>query len=427
MKSKLIWTIFFLLFLTTLVRGGYLEKYLAQNGDLEWEILSHQILEEGSSLYHLQFTSQHWQEYTWTHRLYLIQPERIQEEKPIFLYISGSGSGEMELNTGRQLAHKLDIPVAILMDVPNQPLFQNLWEDDLLAYTLEQTLLSGDYTWPLLFPMTKAVLKAMDTLTAFSREYYHQEREDFKFILTGGSKRGWTAWLTAPKDPRVVALIPVSYDNLNLPLQMEHQLEIFGDYSSQIHSYTQRGIQEYLQVEEGKKLAASIDPYSYLSDILQPKLIIIGTNDEYWPLSALNLYQQELQGETHLLYLPGTAHDASDWSRVLPTMEAFIYSITHGIALPALKGEKEGASYQVVVENNIPAREIRFWRAISPTRDFREASWNMEERKKGTVWAQFSIKREGDHYQAFFAEGLFDLLGKEFTLSTPVTILPRED
>lgn len=424
MKKLVLWLLLCLcLVFNTTVLGSYLQEYVEKRSDPGWKVVAHQPFHEGDSLYLVNFQSQEWQTIPWVHRLFIVEPGITQEENSIFLYISGSGQGEEEVSMARQIAHNLKSPVAILMDVPNQPLFEGLWEDDLLSYTLEQTLLTGDYSWPLLFPMTKAVIMAMDTLSSFHNQYLTQQ--DVEFIISGGSKRGWTAWLTAAVDSRVIGLIPISYDNLDLPKQMKHQLEVFGEYSTSIDEYTQRGIQDSLTTEEGKRLASAIDPYSYLEDILQPKLIVVGTNDPYWPLAAINLYYHTLQGDTHLLYLPDIGHDAGDWKRVLATMQAFFLSLNRGVELPHLLGEWREDTLQVLIENNFPARELRLWRATSCTRDFRQASWDVIARKKATTEAQFSIEKDMENWQAFFVEGVFDFYGEHFYLSTPVTIIPK--
>jgi len=66
-------------------------------------------------------------------------------------------------------------------------------------------------------PMTKSAVRAMDTVTAFlgsSREVTSGGR----FVVAGGSKRGWTTWTTAAVDKRVVGIIPIVIDVLNIEL-----------------------------------------------------------------------------------------------------------------------------------------------------------------------------------------------------------------
>src|SRR5207248_8344071 len=143
---------------------------------------------------------------------------------------------------GLEFAKRTGTPVAVLYNIPNQPLYGGKKEDALIAETFVRFLEAGgkDEEWPLLFPMAKSVCKAMDALQEFSKEHFKQELKDF--IISGASKRGWTTWLAGAADPRVRAIAPMVIDVLNMPAQMKHQLACYGKYSEMIHDYEERNL-----------------------------------------------------------------------------------------------------------------------------------------------------------------------------------------
>ena len=111
--------------------------------------------------------------------------------------------------------------VAILWQVPNQPLYDDLTEDALISYTLHNYLNDIDLTWPLLFPMTKSAVRAMDVVQHFSKKEI--KRKIDHFVVSGASKRGWTTWLTGANDSRVKAIAPMVIDVLNMPVNIDYQ------------------------------------------------------------------------------------------------------------------------------------------------------------------------------------------------------------
>ena len=64
--------------------------------------------------------------------------------------------------------------------------------------------------------MTKSAVRAMDTVTSLVLSTSGNALTVDKFVVAGGSKRGWTTWTTAVVDPRVIAIAPIVIDMLNV-------------------------------------------------------------------------------------------------------------------------------------------------------------------------------------------------------------------
>jgi PhoPQ-activated pathogenicity-related protein len=312
--------------------------------------------------------------------------------------------------------------VARLDDVPNQPLYGHR-EDGLIAYTFEQFLRTGDDDWPLLVPMTRSAVKAMDAISQIVEREWHVSLN--RFFVTGASKRGWTSWLTGAADPRVAGVVPVVFDNLDFAAQMKNQKAIWNEYSAQIGDYTERSLPMLTDTEGGRKLIALVDPYSYRDTLARvPKLVVNGTNDPYWELDAINLYWNDLRGVKAVLEVPNAGHAAGSDPRVLPTMAAFVDRVSNGKAMPELRwsGTERGAK---IVVSEAP-RSVTIWVAQSPTRDFRRATWSpVAARRDGDGYAAeprlTDVPR--DRYVAVIGEATFAAEAAPFTVSTPVRIL----
>ena len=125
------------------------------------------------------------------------------------------------------------------MMVPNQPLVfhgdgKPRVEDDLVAYTWVQYFKTGDPTWPARNPMVKSAVRAMDTITAVMATKAGGEVPVNKFVVAGGSKRGWTTWLTGAVDQRVVAIVPIVIDVLNVEKSMRHHYAAYGFWAPSV-------------------------------------------------------------------------------------------------------------------------------------------------------------------------------------------------
>ncbi|HTQ10153.1 MAG TPA: PhoPQ-activated protein PqaA family protein, partial [Fimbriimonadaceae bacterium] len=207
--------------------------------------------DEQSGIFSL--TSGPWQGSEWNHQVVIVRPNGSDAAHGMaVLYITGGEPNPLDIEEAQTIADRANLPVAMLFHIPNQPIF-DLWEDDLIAHTFERFIDTGDLTWPLLYPMTRAAIRAMDML--------EEAAGIAKFVVTGASKRGWTTWLTAATgDARVIGIAPMVIDNLNFPAQMAHQIECWGGYSEQIEDYTRRELQNEMDSIRGGELVAMMDP-----------------------------------------------------------------------------------------------------------------------------------------------------------------------
>jgi len=372
----------------------------------------------------LKVRSQVWRGLPWDHTVQIYVPAAMKHPKTALLLITGGEPGITETALGATLAPRLEAPLAVVYNTPNQPLFDGKKEDDLIAHTFEEYLKSGDSSWPLLFPMVRGATAAMDAIQDYSKKELPAPVEGF--VVTGASKRGWTTWLTAAADKRVTGIAPMVFDNLNFNAQMPRQLELWGKYSEQIDDYSRRGLQQKMSSREGKQLVSMVDPWYYRKQLKMPKLIINGANDRYWSTDSTRIYWDELKGEKSLLSVPNAGHGLEDRVRILNSMTAFFHSVASGRPMPRLKQKlaaKDG-KVRVAVKTDFKPLEVRVWVARAPDLDFRPVKWEATPvpLRDGGKEYFLELPAAAAGGRAVFAEAEYEQDGRRFTLSTPTTV-----
>jgi PhoPQ-activated pathogenicity-related protein len=419
------------------VQTGILAEYVARpDPDFGWfERSSGRI--GGTSYVELGLVSQEWRGVTWKHQLYIVRPSTLKTYATHAMLIIAGSSWKEEYNDPgprthmsksapiyAQLAEKLGTPIAVLLQVPFQPMFDQLTEDWLIAYTFERYLQTGDSDWPLLLPMVKSCVRAMDAVQAYTKHKWDLKLETF--TVTGASKRGWTTWLTGAVDRRATAIAPMVIDVLNMGPQMKHAKETWGGPSEKVEPYTKRGLLDKLASPEGRRLLEIVDPYSYRAALDQPKLIINGTNDDYWVTDATNLYWDDLPGEKHLLYVPNNNHGLKDYGRVVGSVLALHQHQAGRKPLPKFTWSfAEEPSSVTLMATGEPRPEImRVWITSSPIPDLRKAAWNSETLRVVNGKAGYRVATSKS-YQAFFIEAEFQN-GRPLPLylSTTMRVIP---
>jgi PhoPQ-activated pathogenicity-related protein len=393
--------------------------------DFAWSLVSKQRV-KGTLIYRLSLTSQRWHENVWQHDLMVYEPARLLHQDHMLLFITGGNNGnqprEQEIAMGASLASLCGARVALLHQVPNQPLMDGRVEDDLITETWLRYLATGDTSWPLLFPMVKSAVKAMDALEAFA---VSEKWSPLKGVVTAGaSKRGWTSWLAPAADDRVIATAPMVIDMLNFPVQIKHQYKMWGEASEQLHDYTSKDLIPKDGVPRpGReaKLWEMMDPYSYRSRVRIPKLLIVGANDPYWTTDAMNHYWDDLVSDNSI-YRGANAGHALEGKReqALSTLGVFFRHAVMGKAMPMMtwKPILEPGEIGINVSSNQEPTAAKLWLANSNTMDFRQSVWEANAMPRAVSgWEQTQAIENGRHC-AVYAELVFDYEGIPFMLST---------
>jgi PhoPQ-activated pathogenicity-related protein len=215
-------------------------------------------------------------------------------------------------------------------------------------------------------------------------------------------------------------------DVLNMEYQMRLQKSTFGKPSEEIQDYTERGLTEQLESPEANALRAIVDPFSYRDQLTQPKLIILGTNDRYWPLEALNLYWDGLSGSKYVMYVPNNGHGLNDIGRLSGSLLAFHQHMAAGKPLPRLtwKFEQQDGRTRLRVDSDVVPQRVDTWFASAPSRDFREAKWSSRPARQDGKSFVCELQRPESGYAAMFGELVYDGQPLPYFLSTNVRIVP---
>jgi len=392
-----------------------LESYL-HNGDksFKWEIKDTHTYGDITA-YEVLLTSQKWREHTWKHQLSVLVPKEVNYDGALLFITGGSvKNGEPNWNGHDDkfnraistLATANKAVVAVLRQTPNQPLYDNLTEDALISYTLHQFKKDGDYTWPLLFPMVKSAVRAMDAVQELGKQTLHKDIN--RFVVSGASKRGWTTWLTGASDKRAVAIAPMVIDVLNMPVNLDYQMKIWNKYSEQIDDYVKLGIPQTVHSKDGSAVTEMIDPYSYRKKLTMPKMIFMGTNDEYWTVDAVKNYIGQIPGENYIHYVPNVGHDLGDKRQALEALSAFFGNTLAKKPYPACQWTvtttKKGIDLNIKTTAD-KLENVTVWSANSTDMIFQDEKWegkSLDIKNKDKISLTEAYPASG--YRAFYVD-----------------------
>jgi PhoPQ-activated pathogenicity-related protein len=420
-----------------------LDQYVhAPDDSYSWRIVSSQE-SRGMKTMVVDMISQNWRtsedvdRTQWQHWVTVSIPNQVRS--PIGLLFIGGGRNAGDPPEGpnemlQSIARATGTMVAELRMVPNQPLTfhqdgQGRIEDDLIGYTWDQFLQTGDPTWPARNPMVKSAVRAMDTMTAVAASDAGGGQTVERFVVTGGSKRGWTTWLTGAVDQRVVGIVPIVIDVLNIDPSMRHHFAAYGFWAPAIGDYVQHRIMERMGHPRLKELYDLVDPHQYRDRLTMPKFIVNATGDQFFLPDSSQFYWDDLLQPKYLRYVPNADHGLRD-SDAVESLTAFYSLILEDKQGPQFSWSRPEPGTLQVQPKDQP-REVRLWQATNPAaRDFRVetlgrkfTSTVLQPQADGQYVATLSPPEEG--WTAFFVELTYDVGGIfPLKLTTGVAVIP---
>jgi PhoPQ-activated pathogenicity-related protein len=420
-----------------------LDDYIAKRDPTySWKLVK-TIPGDGYTTFVLDLKSQSWRSLpqvdraVWQHWLVIVKPNQVDHETAYLRIGSGRNGDPAPDKPSPQsvlFAKSTNTVVADLGMVPNQPLIFNQdgqprREDDLIAYCHIKFMDTGDATWLPRLPMVKSAVRAMDAVTEFLASEQGGKTAIKKFVVAGGSKRGWTTWLTGAVDKRVTAIIPIVIDVVNVRACKMNHFAAYGFWAPAVGDYTRHKIHERFDTPQYAELLKIVDPYSYRERLTLPKFIVNASGDQYFPPDSSRFYYDDLKGPKYLRYVPNVNHSLAG-SDAADSILAFYRAVLKSSPLPKYSWKVQ-ADGSIRVQAEAKPMEVNLWQATNPkARDFRLESIGaaykksvLESEGKGTYVAR--VDKPANGWTAFFVEVVFDSGDKiPYKFTTQVHVVP---
>ncbi|XP_055877302.1 autocrine proliferation repressor protein A-like [Biomphalaria glabrata] len=314
-------------------------------------------------VYLLNMTSQKWltdavtTTPVWWHVVAVIIPSKIEYTDTAFLWIGDHSSTyditmeEQFIQTMTALAVSTGTVCGVIYQVPFQPIVfkddpdsKSRVEDAIIAWTWRKFLDNGTNPEILLrLPMTKAVVRGMDTLSAFAKPYTGFAIN--KFVVGGESKRGWTTWTTAAVDKRVIGMVPTVMDLLNIQKNLHHHYRSLGGWTFAFGDYYTERVTIDLDSPVMKLMQAVIDPITYSNRYTMPKMIVTTSGDEFFLPDDSYYYFDQLPGPKFLRIVPNAEHSMKGhlMSDIL-ALHSFYLTILENATFPTMSWTRSSTS-----------------------------------------------------------------------------------
>ena len=420
-----------------------LDNYIAApDTNYNYQVLS-TVAGKGQTTFIIEMTSQAWlttkevDRPLWKHWVTIVKPDNVASSKSL-LFITGGGNGGSPPTAADpnmvRIALATKSVVSELKMVPNQPLVfagetEGRKEDSLIAYTWDKFLRTGDPKWPARLPMTKSAVRAMDTVTSVCGSAAGGGVKVDGFVVSGGSKRGWTTWTTAAVDKRVIAIVPFVIDVLNMEPSMLHHYAAYGFWAPSVGDYTAFHLMDWNGTPEYNALLKIEEPYQYRQRFTMPKFIVNASGDQFFLPDSSQFYFNDLPGVKYLRYVPNADHSLRG-SDAYDTLQVCYNAVLNRVPLPEFSWKLEADGSMRVTAKTAPTT-VKLWHATNPAaRDFRMETlgpkWESDlltDQGGGVYLGKVPEPAKG--WTAFFVELTFPSGGElPFKFTTQVRVVP---
>jgi PhoPQ-activated pathogenicity-related protein len=376
----------------------------------------------------------------WWHYMLVVIPDKLDPARTQygFIYSTGGENDPDKLPTGNSedalvlatICVHTGVVGTALFQIPNQPIFfaaekphpKRRIEDGMIAWTWQHFIEHPDEPeWLARLPMTKAMVRGMDTLAAFVKEFVGNDVE--QFIIAGASKRGWTTWTTGAVDKRIKAMVPLVMDELNFVKNIHHHYRAYGGWSFALNDYYELNFTSHIDDPVVQQMFDIIDPYVYRDRYTFPKMVVDAGGDEFFLPDDEIYWWKDMTSPKYFLEVQNAEHSlATGILEVLPAITAFANGVLDGSPMPSFNWtvSSDGSSITVFNDPNFGEPEIvKMYVADSAAgtgrRDFRLLAgapkphlqlvfWKgivLQEDPQGNKWVA-SVKIPSKGWRAFF-------------------------
>jgi PhoPQ-activated pathogenicity-related protein len=394
----------------------------------------------------LELTSQTWltakevDKPLWKHWLTVITPDKV-EHKTGFMFITGGNNTDPAPKTAAERWAKMAVEthsvVAELDDVPNQPLRfaedpKPRVEDEIIAYQQAKFARDRNPLDLVRLPMVKSGTQAMTAIQQYLASDAGGKLKVDSFVVSGGSKRAWTTWLVGAIDRRVVAIIPIVINVLDVDATAKHHWEAMGYFSPALKDYVENGLIPKMIGSPGLTEVNRIeDPLNYRDRpaMKMPKYVINAVGDEYFPPDNTRFSYHLLPELKRLRMIPNSKHSTAG-TDINDSITAFYDAVLTHHPIPSYSWtvRPDGA---IVVKSAVKPTEVRLWQGTNPkARDFRVdtigktfASSVLQPQADGT-WVG-KVEKPASGWTAYFVELTYPSgTAYPFRFTTEVSVIP---